>query len=82
MLDDKDKAGLIVLSFVIIIVSGILLNYLANPYWIGTFIVLIISFGFIGLWLYILSLFEYIQAKIENETIKELEEELKRLKRD
>ena len=81
MLDDKDKAGLIVLSFVIIIVSGILLNYLANPYWIGTFIVLIITFGFIGLWLYILSLFEYIQAKIKNKNIENLERELERLRK-
>ena len=81
ILDDKQKAGLIVISLVIIILSGTLIIYLENPIWIGFFLGCIIGFGLLALWLYILFLFEFVQVKVQSKTYDKLKEEFKRLKK-
>ena len=81
-LEDKHKAGIITLSFVINVISGTLIIYLHNPVWIIVFLLMIIICGLFGLWFFILFLFEYVKVQVESEMLKELELELKRLKKD
>ena len=80
-LEDKDKAGIIVLSFVINILSGALIIYLKNPVWIVIFLMMIVVCGLFGLWLFILFLFEYVKVQAESKMLKELEIELERIKK-
>ena len=75
----KEMSAIIGLGIVGMLTGGVLLNYLANPIWIGIVIGAIIILGITTLGFYFMFLWEFIEQKIK---VLELEKELEELKKN
>ena len=71
LLTTEQKAGLIVISFVVCVIAGLLIIYLENQIWIIFCIINIITWGLFGLFLFITFLVKYVEYKAEPELSKD-----------